>query len=159
MVTKPSHNLRREHKWLKETATLQEDKEFVFQAIQKHIANKKPKTNSPPITPSRDVYEAGAINLLTSLPGSGSTSTATKQREGTQTLSNDSEWLSYPATSNQYTDIPIGDIPASTSIVSNPRTPAVRKHTVPICFDRPWRVLLSKIAVVEIWIAETILTT
>ena len=127
MVTKPSHNLRREHKWLKETATLQEDKEFVFQAIQKHIANKKPKTNSPPITPSRDVYEAGAINLLTSLPGSGSTSTATKQREGTQTLSNDSEWLSYPATSNQYTDIPIGDIPASTSIVSNPRTPSGSK--------------------------------
>ncbi|CAI1674899.1 hypothetical protein SEUBUCD646_0M03270 [Saccharomyces eubayanus] len=127
MVTKPSHNLRREHKWLKETATLQEDKEFVLQAIQKHIANKKPKTNSPPTTPSRDVYGAGTMNLLTSLPGSGSTSTVTKQREDTQTLSNDTEWLSYPATSNQYTDIPMGDIPASTSIVSNPRTPSGSK--------------------------------
>ncbi|CAI4048616.1 hypothetical protein SKDZ_13G3160 [Saccharomyces kudriavzevii ZP591] len=137
MVAKPSHNLRREHKWLKETATLQEDKEFVFQAIQKHIANKRPKTNSPPTTPSRDEDGAGTINVLTSIPGSGSTSTATKQYEGTQTLSNDTEWLSYPATSNQYTDTPMGDIPASTTIISNPRTPSSSKPHNPNAYRPP----------------------
>lgn len=129
MVTKPSHNLRREHKWLKETATLQEDRDFVFQAIKKHITNKRPKTNSPPTTPSRDEYGAGATNLLTSVPASASasTNTATKQHDVLQTLSNDTEWLSYPATSNQYTDVPMVDIPASTSVVSNPRTPSGSK--------------------------------
>ncbi|EJS44156.1 sgs1p [Saccharomyces arboricola H-6] len=137
MVTKPSHNLRREHKWLKETATLQEDKDFVFQVIQKHIANKRPKTNSPPTTPSRDEYGAGTINLLTTIPASGSTSIATKQNESTQTLSNDTEWLSYPATSNQYTDVPMGDIPASTSIVSNPRTPVGLKTHNPSTYRPP----------------------
>ncbi|CAI4957254.1 ATV_HP_G0107940.mRNA.1.CDS.1 [Saccharomyces cerevisiae] len=123
MVTKPSHNLRREHKWLKETATLQEDKDFVFQAIQKHIANKRPKTNSPPTTPSKDECGPGTTNFITSIPASGPTNTATKQHEVMQTLSNDTEWLSYPATSNQYADVPMVDIPASTSVVSNPRTP------------------------------------
>ena len=97
MVTKPSHNLRREHKWLKETATLQEDKDFVFQAIQKHIANKRPKTNSPPTTPSKDECGPGTTNFITSIPASGPTNTATKQHEVMQTLSNDTEWLSYPA--------------------------------------------------------------
>lgn len=123
MVTKPSHNLRREHKWLKETATLQEDKDFVFQAIQKHIANKRPKTNSPPTTPSKDECGPGTTNFITSIPASGPTNTATKQHEVMQTLSNDTEWLSYTATSNQYADVPMVDIPASTSVVSNPRTP------------------------------------
>lgn len=44
MVSKPSHNLRREHKWLKETNIITDDKDLIFQTINKHI-NSKP-TNS-----------------------------------------------------------------------------------------------------------------
>ncbi|CCK70832.1 ATP-dependent DNA helicase SGS1 KNAG_0F01640 [Huiozyma naganishii CBS 8797] len=41
MVSKPSHNLRREHKWLKETRTIEEDKQFVLQLINKQYTNKR----------------------------------------------------------------------------------------------------------------------
>lgn len=45
MVAKPSNNLRREHKWLKETTSIQDDKELILQVINKHILNKRTRAN------------------------------------------------------------------------------------------------------------------
>lgn len=41
MIPKPSNNLRREHKWLKETTTIQDDKDLVLKVINTHILNKR----------------------------------------------------------------------------------------------------------------------
>lgn len=47
MVAKPSNNLRREHKWLRETTSFQDDKDLVLQVINKHVLNKRTRTIPP----------------------------------------------------------------------------------------------------------------
>ncbi|QLL31032.1 hypothetical protein HG536_0A08470 [Torulaspora globosa] len=47
MVTKPSNNLRREHKWLKETSSLIDDKQLVLRVINAHNLNKKMRRDPP----------------------------------------------------------------------------------------------------------------
>ncbi|CCH58032.1 hypothetical protein TBLA_0A02320 [Henningerozyma blattae CBS 6284] len=41
MVTKPSNNLRREHKWLKETTTIQEDKDLILNILTQTLPARK----------------------------------------------------------------------------------------------------------------------
>ncbi|GAV54602.1 hypothetical protein ZYGR_0AN00700 [Zygosaccharomyces rouxii] len=45
MVTKPSNNLRSECKWLKETSSLQEDKELALRVINNNTLNKRPRVD------------------------------------------------------------------------------------------------------------------
>lgn len=45
MVTKPSNNLRREHKWLQETTSFQDDQELVWKTINSQIVNKRVRAN------------------------------------------------------------------------------------------------------------------
>lgn len=47
MVAKPSNNLRREHKWLRETNSFQDDKDLVLGIINKHVLNKRARTDLP----------------------------------------------------------------------------------------------------------------
>ncbi|QLQ81364.1 hypothetical protein HG537_0F01250 [Torulaspora globosa] len=47
MVTKPSNNLRREHKWLKETNSIVDDKELVLRVINAQNLNKKVRRDAP----------------------------------------------------------------------------------------------------------------
>ncbi|CCD26644.1 ATP-dependent DNA helicase SGS1 NDAI_0I00750 [Naumovozyma dairenensis CBS 421] len=49
MIVKPSHNLRREHKWLKETNVLQHDKDLVLQIINNNVFPNKRRKQSIPI--------------------------------------------------------------------------------------------------------------
>lgn len=47
MITKPSNNLRREHKWLKETSSFKDDRDLVLRVINAHNLNKKVRRNPP----------------------------------------------------------------------------------------------------------------
>lgn len=55
MVAKPSNNLRSEYKWLKETTSLQDDKDLALRVINSNTLNKRPKvsqdTSTSSITP------------------------------------------------------------------------------------------------------------
>ena len=46
MVTKPSNNLRRELKWLRETDSIQRDKDLILSIINKKITNKRVRTST-----------------------------------------------------------------------------------------------------------------
>lgn len=61
MIPKPSNNLRREHKWLKETTSIQDDKNLVLQIINTHILNKRVRTeNTNKDTPVTTENEASS---------------------------------------------------------------------------------------------------
>lgn len=64
MVTKPPNNLRREHKWLKETSSFADDKDLVFRVINSQILSKKVRVN--PLVAGQDTNRAttGGLNSV-----------------------------------------------------------------------------------------------
>lgn len=64
MVTKPSNNLRREHKWLKETSTLVDDKELVLRVINAHSLNKKVRRDPPIGLRETNAVITGSIKIV-----------------------------------------------------------------------------------------------
>ncbi|KAG0668824.1 ATP-dependent DNA helicase sgs1 [Maudiozyma exigua] len=68
MVTKPSNNLRREHKWLKETNSIQKDKELILSSLTKKftVAQIRRSTNNTYgelSTPSTNTFQTPLTNV------------------------------------------------------------------------------------------------
>lgn len=86
MAPKPSHNLRREHKWLKETQTIQQDKNFVLDVLKKKYDTKS--KNGIPIasTTSPNLQDPTIIGNATTVQDTFYPPDTSRRLSNTQTM-------------------------------------------------------------------------
>lgn len=129
MTTKPSHNLRREHKWLKETALIQQDKNLVLSVLNKKNSSKRIRTSNLAPVPSRNIVTSDNSSNLSSITSLNRDS----PRESPRDMYNNTINSNSTAANNNNAISTLSTVPNSSRIVkSSPLSNSHSKTSQPL---------------------------